>query len=481
MNTASEFGIMFCFYSLSGLLVIYNLIEIEWLYRKHRKYFFLNPILLAVFANFFIFNGGLTNFMLYEDGAYRINHSCHVLYNEQEWLVTTMGYTCIAAMMTWFGFKFSAGTQMASIFFKTFNYRKVLGDNININLLVGVATIGYLAKVYMLSKGMYGRIVDENLTAVGDNDNYITSQLRYVNSISQLSFVIFSVYFFKYKTRKLKWLFIISLVLELFFAFIYGARSPIVITFLIVVFANYYVSKKMSLAWLLPGALVLYMAFTVILQFKEFILYTGEREYDIVSLLEGFNKYRNNMSDVDKERIYGNIYYNMVHRANYVSEASMAIRYKSMQGLGKGDPSFKKAMIEVPFNVVIPRSISKTKDVSWGNWFRLEVLNQRSDSVNYNIAFSSLGYLFLMGNWLGVITGFFCYGVVLKFTYRTLDHGVLGFLLFLSLVGSVIIFKTAIPGVLTEYIRMVFIFPVIFFLLLKKHDMKEAFRAIMKR
>ena len=481
MNTSSELGVMTCFYGLSGLLVIYNLIEIEWLYRKHRKYFFLNPILLAVFANFFVFNGGLTNFMLYEDGVYRINHNCHELYDEQEWLVTTMGYTCIAAMVTWFGFKFSAGTQMANIYFKTFNYRKILGNNININLLIVVAVIGYVAKVYMLSSGMYGRIVDEDLTAIGDNNNYITSQLRYVNSISQLSFVIFSVYFFKYKTRKLKWLFIISLVLELFFAFIYGARGPIVVTFLILVFANYYVSKKMSLAWLLPGAIVLYMAFTVILTFKEFILYTGEREYNIVSLLQGFNKYRNNMSDADKERIYGNIYYNMVHLANYVSEAAMAIRYKSTQGLQKGDPSFTGAMIEVPFNVVIPRSVSRTKDVSWGQWFRLTVLNQRSDFITYNIAFSSLGYLYLMGNWLGIIVGFFCYGVLLKFTYRTLDHGLLGFLLFLSLLGAIIVFKTAIPGILTEYIRMTIAFPIIFFLLLKKHDMKEAFRAIMKR
>ena len=44
---------------LSGLLVLYNGFEALWLFFNHRKWFIINPIILALAANFFMYQGGV--------------------------------------------------------------------------------------------------------------------------------------------------------------------------------------------------------------------------------------------------------------------------------------------------------------------------------------------------------------------------------------------------------------------------------------
>ena len=55
------------FIALTLLLVLYNVAELIWLYKNNKKYFFLNPILLAIIANFLAYNGGLSNLLLLDE------------------------------------------------------------------------------------------------------------------------------------------------------------------------------------------------------------------------------------------------------------------------------------------------------------------------------------------------------------------------------------------------------------------------------
>lgn len=457
----------FTFIALTVLLVLYNLAELSWLYKTNRNYFFINPILLAFIANFLAYNGGLSNLLLLKDGIYTLDHLAAPLIEERYWLNYTMGYTCLAAIFMWWGYKVALGRKISDIVLHGFKYKRFLGSNIRFGLVIALAVFGYLLKLYLIKIGLFGRIVDDTASTVSAQTSFLYSQTRFLRSFSTLPFLFICLMYFREKTYKLKVLFITVLVLEFSFAALSGARGPIIITTFLILLSYYFSTQKIKLSMFLYVGVAFGLAFTVIMEYKDFVIAEKPIGQSPIELISSFQNYRENMSKAQVNRVYGAVLENFAQRINFVDEAAMAIRYKAKFGLKASDPDFIRPLLTIPLDVVVPKFIQKSPNVSWGLWFKVNVYRQTSDLI-YNIAFSAVGYLYIAGGPILIFIGFFVYGVVLKSVYRFLDYGILGFLTYMLLLSSVIVYKTGVAPVYVGYLRIILLAPVFLGLFFKR-------------
>ena len=465
---------------LSGMLFLYNGVEAVWLWNTNRKWIIINPVILAVGANFMLYQGGVTNFFLIEpDGQYSINTTSSALWNEKIWLIKGMAYAIYASIAMWMGYKVVIGRKIAHGILYKLRYKELLGDNINFNLVILMAIIGYGLKLYLLSIGLYGRLTELEYSVTGEVSSFAHSQTRFFRYFSILPFTLICVHFFKFGGARYRNIFIITLTLEVFFAFIYGARSPIVMISLIVFFAYYYATRRLKIAAVLPLLFVVYIAFTVVQEFKEFAQATTTRQLSPIEVIDQFLAFRENLSDKKKELIYDQVQENVVRRMNFVSELGMALRYKEY-GLDENDPDFLKALLMIPVDVVVPKFMQGKAKVSWGYWFKIDVLN-RTLGLEYNIAFSAIGYLNFVGGVPAILIGFFLYGIMLKITYCFLEHGILGFMMFLVLMSTIYTLRTHVSGNFVNFIRYLVLIPWLLFFLFHNHHFKRAFSALIPR
>jgi len=321
------------FYSLTVLLLLYNAAELVWLKKTTPKHFFINPILLAVIANFLAYQGGASNFLLLQDGKYVVDAQALVLYDEHVWLDKTMAYTCWAAMAMWIGYKFDFGKKLANIPIQAFGLKHFLGSELRFGFIIILAILGYGIKVYLMQLGLYGRLGDGSASTL--SGSFVHSQLRFLKAFSTIPFLLITLLYFKNGGSKMKVLFIVVFCLEFFFGFITGARGPIVILSIIVALAYYYNKQKLNSLIIVYGVLSFYLAFTVAFQFKH---YAQERQVtglNPIELIKGFNEYRETISDKRNARYKDLIMMSFATRVNFTDEAAMAIRYKEVEGLSE--------------------------------------------------------------------------------------------------------------------------------------------------
>ena len=289
-----------------------------------------------------------------------------------------MGYSIFACMAMWVGYKVAMGHRVfkssCSINSTT---GSLLGSDINFQPDPGPGrTVGYLFKLYLLSVGLYGRLDRPRVQCLrARSTNFAHSQTRFLRNFSILPFTLICLQYFKDRTPTLRLYFIITLALEIFFAFIYGARAPIVIITLVVFFTYYYNVRRLKVLAVLPIVGVVVLAFTIVQEFKEFAQATTDSHSSPVELLESFVEFRENMPEKRKAQIYDDVKENIVRRMNFVTELAMALRYAE-QGLDSDDPNFTEAILMIPVDIVVPKFLQGKAKPSWGYWFKIQVLRR---------------------------------------------------------------------------------------------------------
>lgn len=463
----------FRFYALTSSLLVYNIAELIWLHQHNNKYYFINPVFIGAIMNFVLFLGGTTNFLMMDSsGMYNINSTCLELTHERFWLVNAMGYINLAAFSMWLGYKTTLGRKLAHIPLSAFQIKRFLGDNVNVNLLLFLAFLGYAFKLILLKQGLYGAFIDESYKSA---TSFTASQVRFLRSFSTLPFILLTIQYFRKRTKYYRNIFIVTLLLEIIFAFIQGSRSPILMVFIVLFFSYYYTFQTLNYKYVILLIVPLYIAFTLAQEFKQFAYYTNIKKVNPITLFQNYLKYRSGLTTRQKEFIYDNVYQNAVGRMNYVSETSMAIRHKEIYGLDPEDPDFKKSLLFSPIDAFVPKFIQGIKNPLWGNWFRIKVLKQLAHikSVQYNIAFSAVGFLYFAGKLPAIMLGFFIYGIFLRSVYQFLQYGLLGFIMYMIFMSALNTFNTSVNSTITNFIRYIVVYPFVIYFIFKNHQIKE--------
>lgn len=467
------------FYLLSGAVLSYNLVQLYRLYRSGRKHFWITPMVLSFIPNTLFYLGAGSNFLLLTEGKYYLRYDYLNLPGVMDYMVYAMFLTAVANLFTWWGYRSSLGRSAARLHLRTFSYERWIGDNIGTLNIVFFLLLGIAFKFLLLHYGLYGRLTDASKTVLAEETSFLASQTRFLKNLSILPYTILCYFYFKY--GKYRSLFVFALIFEIFFSLISGARGPIIMT-LIVTFLIYYFAKEtFKKRFILIGFFTLIFAMTIGQEFKDYAISRKDNSnISTIGLISGFFEFRNNLSDEYKERLYGEIYFNIAIRVNFVSEAAIAMHYNDTQGLDDSDPRFVRELVMLPINTVIPRFVIGVPAYPFGYWFKTKVLHYNKDLV-YNIAFSPIGYLYFAGGPLLIFAFFFLYGVVLRWSHAYLQFGILSFLLYLALIGSVAVFKTNVPGVFINFVRTIVVFPIVFNLLFYRHDYRQVLPALFAK
>lgn len=457
------------FIILTILLLGYNIMELVLLKRRQPLYFFINPIVIGAFFTFLLAGGGLSNFFVMEDGEFILRNIGFALQGEREWLNIALSITCIASMCTWIGYRSNLGVTLFSWITKRIGMARFYAAEISLNKVVALVIIAYLIKFFLFSQGLFGRLVSSEYFDAGSGYKR-GSEIRVLASLSYLTFILVCLQYFQKKTPMIFALFWGSLVLEIIFGFVYGARGPFILPFIIMFVTRYYVSKKIKIGYVLLGLCALLFAVTIVLDFKNYVL---SSEFIAVSspveTLNNFINYNESRPELSNDEYAENAANGLDF--SVIPEAAISIRHKTLNGLGPDDPGFLSSIFLFPFNAFVPKFIQGSNEFTWGMWFKNNVLGYQQE-LKYSITMTPVGFLYFSGGILMVVIGFFIYGILLRMAYEYLFLGILGFITFMSVLNHLQNFDSIVSSTLVNVTREVFIFPIIFFFLLRTSKAK---------
>ncbi|MEO8403100.1 MAG: hypothetical protein ABI480_00840 [Chitinophagaceae bacterium] len=455
------------FYVLTTLLLFFTIYELRRVYLRRTGYFFISPIFLANVITFGLVFGAIANYFLLIDGAYFVKNFGYKVIDEPEWLSYTMFLACMASLAVWIGYDSKLGEN----FFKRITsipiYKKLYESEVNESRVIFFTLIAYLAKFYLFGIGLYGRIVSEEYFEAGTGFK-IGSQLRVLGDLSFVTFFFISILKFRQHSFKMNVLFYGCLLLELFFGFIYGARSAFIAPFLIILIAYYYVSRRIGLVSLFMVGVSTYLAFTIVLDFKNYVL--GKeflRPTNTIEVVSNFNENQNRFVTTKKGRYDLNSALNAtLISVTFVPETAVAIRQRDKIGMdGLTNPNIFITILKFPLDAFVPRFIQGENEFPWGFWFKEEVI-EVNKGLKYSVAMSPIGWLYMGGGiWL-VLAGFWFYGVLLKFAYPfILQKSLFSVLTYIMLLSTLYNLDSIYSNALIYTCRYVFIYPIIFWIM----------------
>ncbi|MFM7839109.1 MAG: hypothetical protein ACKO6K_06045 [Chitinophagaceae bacterium] len=467
------------FYLLTVLLAGTVLMEVKQLWKQQEPYFYIHPFFLSLMVMFGLVFGGVVNFILYTEGGYFIKVFGYKLFEEREWLVRAMFIVNIAAVATAVGYHLQFGQTLYKGFRSIPLYNRILESDIALNRIFFFAAVAYLIKFYLFNIGLYGRILDEKYfdQEVGFK---LGSQIRILGDFSYITFFIISLKKFKEPSFSINVAFYLSLVLEMFFGFIYGARSPFIIPILILTFTNYYVTRKIKVQNLLILLVVIYLAFSVVLEFKNYVLSKDfSRSSSTVEVIQSFSEKKNFYVQKNTDAFgLDEVFYTTLTSVTFVPEMAVAIRQKDKFGMDHLDfPNILNTLFWFPFDAFVPRFLQGQNEFRWGYWFKEEVI-EMNKGVNYSIAMSPIGFLYMGGGLVLVILGFLVYGVLIRFAACFLHEGNLFSILLYFIISTTLINLDSIYSNSLIYLtRYLFIFSIILWFLIGSRNRESSLRA----
>jgi hypothetical protein len=264
----------------------------------------------------------------------------------------------------------------------------------------------------------------------------------------------------------------LAVIFEVVFALTTGARSSILYVFFGIFLVDYYFKKRIRIAWIIGGSLMVIFAMTVLQSFKEYALNPASHVTNVtdpIEYLKNANVYRNQLAKKVKpgKAIQRTLFLNAIGRLNYVNETAQVMRYKKVVGLQPEDPDFFTPMLTFPVFAVLPKYVLLgIESQSIGGW----AAHLLAGSRKYSIAISSVGYSFLAGGTAMVAVVFLFLGILMKAGESLLVYvgGVVAFILYFSILRLLFLFDTEVWTTFLNLIRYGILLPPLLWLLLRK-------------
>ena len=459
-------------YYLSALIFVYQIYRLTLSYKKDKNNFFISPIFLSVLFTFLLQLGAFSNIFLYIiNGGIEIHEYNSPLESEMQWMSKAMYLTSLATFFYWKGYNSKFGILFFNWLSKWPIYIKLFKGELSQNKVMYLTIFAYLFKTYLYSIGLFGRILSEEYFEAGEGYKGFYF-IRELGNLSYVTFFLISLNKFSNNSKKNKILFYCSLLLELFFGFIYGARSTFIYPILLMLVANYYVRgkvNKLMVAIVLPITLIL--SVTVVLAYKNFTVSSdfvkSKSVFQIYNTYREYQKYTGTSSSGESGILVASKV--LFTNTSFVQESAMAIRYSDKSANANEIRSkILKNLFYIPIDAIVPKFIQRQNNYPWGLWFKDEVVGLQI-GANYSLAFSPIGFLYMGGGYFLIILFFWLYGISLKITFQFLKQkSQLALLMYILLLIAMYNFDTIVSGVFVNFIRALVIYPFLFWILFGK-------------
>jgi len=460
------------YYILTGWILLYLLLNLYGAYKRNKINFFISPIFLSVIFTFLLQLGVLSNLLIYLiAGKTTYLQYTEILATETGWLPKVMYVTSWACFFYWKGYNSKIAYNFYNWLKRIPIYRRLLNSELSAQKIFVLAIFSYLLKAYLYSIGLFGRVLSEKYFVAGEGYKGIY-YLRELGNISYVTFFLISILKFSSNTKTNRFMFYLSLVMELFFGFIYGARSTFIYPILLLLLANYYVKGKVNkllLVTVLPFTLIASM--TIVLAYKNFTVsqdfVKSKSIFEIYKTYKEYQKYAGESAIGESAILDASEM--LITNTTFVQESAVLFRFTEKD---PRSPKMRSKVLKnialIPIDAVIPKFIQGDNNFPWGLWFKDEVV-YHNIGLNYSLAFSPIGFLYMGGGIFLVVLFFWLYGLALKLAYCFMqEKSRLYLLVYFLLLVSVYNLDSIVSGVFINLIRVLLIFPFIFWILFGK-------------
>ena len=468
---SQEFGLEI-YYLLSAILLGYLCMEVRNLPGDPFLPKILNPIVIASIGTFGCSMGGLLNFFVFADDYTRIDFGwvAPLVNREVYYVHLAMTLACTTAVLTWVSYYTNFGFKLFNLYMRLIPSSKFLSGEFDSKRLLAIVIVSMLIRYFLFKVGLHGRIVDS--AKFGVKGYAAGTEYRHLGTFCYVALALTFIGHSRrptHFTSGLRW---VMLAYELFFGFLFAARSAIVYPFLIAFVTQSYCEKRISRPYV--GLVVFSLIFAMSVG-NEFKTYGLDNKYDeeigVVDLLSDYVKKRGEYAAQQKQtESFSSFVVNFARHKGKVPECAAAIQYASNYS-GAQSSWFRQKSIQefssAPIHGFVPRYISGVGRPAWGYYFKNKVL-KRNRKARYSIGFSPIGFLFLAGGTVAVLIFGFCYGIALRFTLQLVRRGDLGFLLYLALMSKLYDVHTVVPELIINGIRFLVFLPIAFWFLFKK-------------
>lgn len=383
------------------LNIIYNVFIIVLIIRKIKKGMaIIDPLFIASIFMFLLPYGFPILFQYTNNSIrYEPNYS---------YLAQGMLYANVGFITLWYSYNSSLFNKSlnrckkyAWIFVKKLNLNKTL-----VYIVIILSVVLNLKSIYNGNYGVLSTIYPES-RAYGAFD-----QLEYLVGTG-LKGVVFLQAWQYYKYKKGKRLFFISFCVLLLFQILAGYKGAVVMSFVLLFFANYLAIKKINIRLGIICLFALFLAYGLVNPYREYLIYTGDRPASITSIISCIvNGVVLQSQVISNEDV--SVIDEIMSRFTSLPELAEFIEYKTKYGLRiPRDPDFLYLCYTIPAQLLVPRFLWASKPVNdlgvW--WVSNKVVGNMSNSSS---AFGPVGFLYLTFDTIAIILGYIIITYLLK-------------------------------------------------------------------
>jgi hypothetical protein len=416
--------------------------------------FWLNPVVLASIFTF-VLAFGVTNVLYFmpEDVIALVGFKPIAT----SWMNQLMLLVVLGACAMWVGYSSGVGRSMGQKLQHSRLLRGTmrLSGSPNMHALFVCLAISLVARLLAIELGVYGysSTYDQLIAAAA-----YTQYLSMGESLGKLVLLLLAIQCFAsqratHLQRQLLWL---VLGMEVFFGFLSGFKSAVVMPFVIVGFA-YYSQRNRFPVWLIPAIVVGVMAaYAVIQPFRDARKmdagFVGTNLGSIATTMISASGV--NTNDGSERASVG---LSFLARNNLTYIASLGIEYAAVNELPDGSPEFLGDILLAPAHALIPRVLWEGKSIqNIGLWYTNEVMGI---DVFSSTAMSAFTYLNFAGGPLAVILGFLIVGTLQRGLFDGLRHfGTGGMIVLIGLLSTSAIIDSAFNSFFVGIFRL---FPIL--------------------
>lgn len=448
----------------TSLLLAYLCVEARNLWVREPNLFWINPVVLASIFTFAL-AFGVTNVLYFFPGDLVALVGLEPI--ATPWMNQLMLLVVLGACAMWVGYSSGVGRIIGRMLQRSHLLRKCMkvSGRINNPVIYAFLAISLTARLWAIELGVYGySSTYDDLIAGAAYREYLSM----AESLGKLALLGVAILCFGRSRsalvdRQLLWF---VLGYEVFFGFVSGFKSAVVMPFIIVGFV-YYSQRGRFPRWLIPAVVVSVMAaFAVIEPFRAARnLDAGFVDTSLGSIVTTITTATGVATDDGGERPSTAL--SFLARTNLTYVASLGIEYAANNELPAGSPEFLGNIILAPAHAVIPRLFWDSKPLqNIGLWYTQEVMGLGHFS---STGMSPFTYLNFSGGPLAVILGFLIVGILQRGLFDGLRHfGSGGLIVLFGLLGTLANIDSAFNSFFVGIIRLLPILVVAQYLLLRR-------------
>ena len=438
----------------TALLLAYLAMEVHRLHRNFPDHWLVNPAVLCSAVTFTL-GFGITNLLYFfpEEILSELGQAPEVT----PWMSKLMLLVLIGALGMWLGYWSPFAAALAAWISRQQWLDRILRREFDPRawVLPVLVLVSLGSRLIQIRLGVYGYSSDWDLLIETES---IRQYLSMADGLGKLALVVASLrrYSPAPSGREKAW-FAGILAYELFFGFLSGFKTEVVMPLVIVGLCKYLRRGHLPWRWVVLAAVAVFAAYAVIEPFRaaryQEAAFRGTSLTSIAETMlaaavagpEGFAGAEQTGTAMQ-----------FLSRTSVTYVASLGIEFADTRPLPEGSPAFLRDIVLAPLYAFVPRVLWESKETArHGIWYRVAVMGFSGANETTSVGMSPFTYLYFLGGGLAVALGFFGVGILQRAWAEFLVPGTAGaIIMFLIGVRVLAIPDSAFYSLIVDLLRL---------------------------